>query len=206
MPNAHVRHLPPIAPPPPSSKANGPHAVAARSEPPRPASDPPPAGVASPAPRSGWFSPEIAITAQIADLERWALANISRDRQQTVRFWLLKGTAFIVAAGAAVAAALGQDRVAIGLSTLAALIIAVDAAWPVASFRNAHQRAVKDLRELENGVMLSWDKVRLAHPDPVSPARIGQALALLDQVQARREDIGKYLGASQVSPQVDRPA
>jgi hypothetical protein len=54
-------------------------------------------------------------------------------------------------------------------------------------------RAVHDLRELQNTLKLRWDKVRLAHPDPVAPQRVAHAMAMLDAVQAKREEIGKYL-------------
>jgi hypothetical protein len=82
--------------------------------------------------------------------------------------------------------------------------VAVDAAWPSGSFRNPHQRAVYDLRELQNTLKLRWDKVRLAHPDPGARERIAHALALLDSVQSKREEIGKYLGNAEPSPGVQR--
>jgi hypothetical protein len=152
----------------------------------------------------GAFAPESAIDDQIADLERWALGNLSRDRREKVRFWVLRGVAFLGAAGAAVAAGFAVGKVAIVLAGLAALAVAVDAAWPSGTFRNPHQRAVYDLRELQNTLKLRWDKVRLAHPDPTARERIAHALALLDSVQAKREEIGKYLGNAEPSPGVQR--
>ena len=134
----------------------------------------------------GRLSSETAIDARSRD-RTLAFANLHRAAA-TVRFWLLKGAAFIGAAVAAVAAALAAPRVAIGFATLAALCTAIDAAWPSSSFRNAHQRAVQDLRELQNNVKLKWDKVRLAHPDPTAPSRIAHALALLDHIQTKREE------------------
>jgi hypothetical protein len=67
-----------------------------------------------------------------------------------------------------------------------------------------HQRAVFDLRELQNTLKLRWDKVCLAHPDASAPQRTAHALALLDQLQAKREEIGKYLGSAEASPGVKR--
>jgi hypothetical protein len=154
--------------------------------------------------KPGAFSPEVAIDAQIGDLERWALANLQRDRQQLIRFWLLKGLAFIGSVVAVVLAALGHEWVVVGFGILSALCVAIDAAWPVSSFRNAHQRAVQDLRELENLLMLKWEKVKLAHPDPKATQRIAHALQLLDEIQAKREEIGKYLGSVEASPGVQR--
>ncbi len=152
----------------------------------------------------GNFAPDSAIDEQIADLERWALGNLARDRREKLRFWVLRGLSFLGAAGAAIAAGFGVGKLAIVLSGLAALAIAVDTAWPSGTFRNPHQRAVYDLRELQNTLKLRWDKVRLAHPDPTARERIAHALALLDSVQSKREEIGKYLGNSEPSPGVLR--
>jgi len=152
----------------------------------------------------GNFAPDSAIDEQIADLERWALGNLARDRREKLRFWVLRGLAFVGAAGAAVAAGFVLAKLAIVLAGVAGLAIAVDAAWPSGTFRNPHQRAVYDLRELQNTLKLRWDKVRLAHPDPMARERIAHALALLDSVQNKREEIGKYLGNSEPSPGVQR--
>ena len=46
--------------------------------------------------------------------------------------------------------------------------------------------------------------MRLAHQDPAAPQRTAHALALLDHVQAKREEIGKYLGSAEASPGVKR--
>jgi hypothetical protein len=150
------------------------------------------------------FSPERAIDEQIEELERWALANLRRDRGEKARFWTLRGVAFLGAAGAALAVGFSHPHAAIGACTLTALAIAVDSAWPGGAFKNPHQRAVHDLRELQNTIKLRWDKVRLAHGDPMAPQRIAHALALLDAVQAKREEIGKYLGSSEPSPGLSR--
>ncbi len=150
----------------------------------------------------GNFAPESAINDQIEDLERWALANLARDRREKLRFWVLRGLTFLAAAGAAVAAGFAVGKLAIVLAGVAALATAIDAAWPSGTFKNPHQRAVYDLRELQNTLKLRWDKVRLAHPDPAARERIAHALALLDSVQSKREEIGKYLGNAEPSPGV----
>jgi hypothetical protein len=193
-----VRPLPPLNPPP---KGSGTYSAVQGLR-----SEPPPEGEAinTEGLTPGAFAPQIAIDSQIADLERWALANVRSDRRQTLRFWALKGVAFVGAVVAAVLASLGHHQVVVVFASISALCVAIDAAWPSSSFRNAHARAVQDLRELENALKLKWDKVRLANPDPKAPARIAHALALLDEVQAKREEIGKYLGAAEASPDVQR--
>jgi hypothetical protein len=152
----------------------------------------------------GAFAPDDAIDAQIADLERWALANERRERNESVRFWILRGTAFVSAVLAAIAGPFEFHRAAIVLAGIAALFVAIDAAWPGASLRNPYRRAVYDLRSLQNTIRLKWDKVRLAYPNPNGARRVANALALLDAIQNKREDIGKYLGSAEASPGIQR--
>jgi len=154
--------------------------------------------------RPGSFAPETAINEQISDLERWVQANLVRSRNEKIRFWVLRGLAVSGALMAALMARRESPQVTILCSVLSALCVAIDAAWPSDSFRNVHQRAVFDLRELQNTLKLRWDKVCLAHPDPSAPARTAHALALLDQVQNKREEIGKYLGSAEASPGLER--
>ncbi len=154
--------------------------------------------------RPGSFAPETAIDEQISDLERWAEANLARDRKDKIRYWVLRGAAFSGASGAALSAGLIHPHATVVFGVLTALSVAIDSAWPSNSFRNVHRRAVYDLRELQNTLKLRWDKVRLAHPDSSAPQRTAHALALLDQIQSKREEIGKYLGSAEASPGIKR--
>jgi hypothetical protein len=221
-----TRPLPPLTPPPPRASSGSyaqidvaamesREARRANSDYPRTASGFAPAdpqarelregeGAAPEGFRPGSFAPETAIDEQIADLEHWAEANLNRDRKDKLRFWVLRGLAFLCAAGAATTSGLGQQKAGLVFGALAALCVAIDSAWPSDSFRNVHRRAVYDLRELQNTLKLRWDKVRLAHPDASAPQRTAHALALLDQVQSKREEIGKYLGSSEASPGIKR--
>jgi len=149
------------------------------------------------------FIPDQALGDQIDDLERWAEANARHDRRESIRFWALRGTAFLGAAAAAATAGYKIGWPAAVLAALSALAVAVDAAWAARTGRNPFRRALFEIRELENTVRLRWDKVRLAHPDPLASARTAHALALLDMIQARREEIGKYVGSVE-APAVQR--
>jgi hypothetical protein len=149
------------------------------------------------------FAPEKAIDEQIEDLEHWALVNLRQDKNEKIRYWLLRGLAFLGAAGAAVAAGLLATKAALVLAGLSALAVAIDSAWPTTS-KNPSLRAVHDLRELQNSLKLRWDKVRLAHPDPHAPQRVAHAMAMLDQVQAKREEIGKYLSSADPTQGITR--
>jgi len=150
----------------------------------------------------GAFSPDDAIDEQIADLERWAVANEKREHVESIRFWALRGTAFTSAVAAAICGAFDVGRVGVVLAGIAALFIAIDSAGPLSSLRNPYRRAVYDLRSLQGTIKLKWDKVRLAYPNPTGARRVANALALLDAVQAKREDIGRYLGSAEASPKV----
>ena len=149
------------------------------------------------------FTPEAAIDEQIADLEAWARANLADENRDLIRFWALRGSALLGAVGAAASGALLIPMGSVACGAVAAIAIAIDAAWPTSTDRKARRRAVHDLRELQHTLKLKWDKVRLAYPDPQTPKRIAHALALLDAVQAKREEIGKYLGDPR--PGVQRP-
>src|SRR5688572_11767198 len=50
------------------------------------------------------FAPDQALSDQIEDLERWAEANARHDRRESIRFWVLRGSAFLGAAAAAATA------------------------------------------------------------------------------------------------------
>ena len=194
----------PLPPPRPDSSASSRPDSGARTNPPPPPSLPdvkPPyeAGDEEQQFPPGAFSPDDAIDQQIADLERWAQANERQERSERARFWVLRGTAFVSAVLAAISAPLGFERAPMVLGGVSALFIAIDAAWPGSSLRNPHRRAVFDLRALQNTIRLRWDKVRLAYPNPTGSRRVANALALLDAIQVKREDIGRYLGSAEAS-------
>jgi len=148
------------------------------------------------------FSPEEAIDEQIAQLEAWAWANVRAERIDGLRFWGMRVLAFLGVVGAAVGAGMQQTELAVGSGVLAAFAIVVDTAWPATGDRIARRRAVHDLRELQHSLRLKWDKVRLCHPNPNAPKRVAHALVLLDQIHAKREEIGRYLG--EASPTVQQ--
>jgi hypothetical protein len=150
----------------------------------------------------GSFLPEQAIDEQLADLESWAAETVEMEQGETARFWLLRGTAFLSAVVAAAGGAIHIPNLSLAGGVLAALAVAIDAAWPTTTDRMARRRAIRELRELQNALKLKWDKVRLAFPDPNTPKRIAHALALLDGIHAKREEIGKYLGDA--APRVTR--
>ncbi len=139
-------------------------------------------------------APDKTIDDQIAELEAWAKLTVRVGRAENIRLWALRITSFFAAIGAAAAAAMSMTNEAIAFGCIAAFAIAIEAGWPSTGDRAARRRATHDLRELQHALKLRWDKVRLAHPNPLSPKRVAHALVLLDAISAKREEIGKYLG------------
>jgi len=191
---AQPAKLPPIATPPPRS---GP--VITEAPPPEAASSTGDSymGLIGPPPER--FSPEKAVSEQLQALDSWVRRN-ERDRTLVaLRFWLLKLPAFGGAVAASVCEAFGYGRVVIVLGAVAGLAIAVDCALGGPA-QSPYQRAIQEIRNLQNSVKLKWDKVRILHPDPKEPARLEAALAILDAIQVRRNEIAKYFASPQTSP------
>ena len=151
----------------------------------------------------GGFNAETAIDAQLAELERWAVANLRRDRQQLVRFWLLKGAAFIGASVAAVAAVARRyargDRVCHARCAvhgdrcgLALVVVSQRASASSAGPSRASEQRQTEVGQGSPGAPRIRPRRR----------RIAHASALLDHIQTKREEIGKYLGGAEANPDV----
>jgi hypothetical protein len=154
--------------------------------------------------RTRAFSAEHALNEQIDDLERWVEASLRRQRRVVLRFWALRVPAMLAALLAIGAGAFGLATVFAGLAAGVALLLAADAVWSAAASRSPLRRALYDLRELQNTVKLRWDRVRLAHPDAESSKRVAYALALLDSIQVKRDDVNRYLVGLVPSPSVGK--
>ena len=148
------------------------------------------------------FKPERALEDQISELESWARAIERLDRRELFRFWFLRGLGFVSAAGAVAGGAIRLADLALIAGAVAASAIAIEAAWPTSADRSARRRAIHDLRELQHTLKLKWDKVRLAYPKSQTARRIAHALTLLDMAQAKREEVGKFLG--EAAPRAER--
>jgi hypothetical protein len=137
----------------------------------------------------------------MVELERWAASSLHRVRLEAWRILLIRTLALASVLGAAVVAQRGQGVLGTALAALAALLVILDAAWPgLGSGRAVRQQAVHDLRELQNAMKLQWDRVRLTFGDPSDRRRIRHALALLDALRGRREQIGRRLCDISPSP------
>lgn len=95
------------------------------------------------------------LRAFVSELEQWATSNAQDARRDTIRFWSLKIPAVLSSASAGALALAHLNGVAV-LATAASACILIEAVNPGGQLRNAHLRAVHDLRELEHHVMNEW--------------------------------------------------
>src|SRR5215471_16359136 len=186
--------LPPLAVPPPRSSP-----ASSENPPPEAALGPPESYLGLIGAGNDRFSPEKAVTEQIVSLDGWVRRNERDRRKVALRFWLLKLPAFTGAVAASVLEAFGYGREVIVIGAVVAFAIAIDSALTGPS-QTPYQRAIQDIRNLQNSVKLKWDKVRILHPDPKDNARLEAALAILDAIQVRRNEISKYFASPQTSP------
>jgi hypothetical protein len=191
---AQAAKLPPVVVPPPRSAAGASDNATADTT-----AGPPESYLSLIGSPSERFSPERALAEQLATLDSWARRN-ERDRLLvSLRFWLLKLPAFVGAAASSVLQAFGFGREVIVLGALVAMAIAIDASLSGPT-QSAYHRAIQEIRNLQNSVKLKWDKVRILHPDPKDAARTEAALAILDAIQVRRNEIAKLFASPQTSP------
>jgi len=204
------------APPPPWAKAPtstpSPPAVsspAVSSPAPAPALSPAVAPVAtqeaSASPPQLSSVPERTLSDQMDDLERWALNVQRRIRLEQWRAVLVRTCALASVLGAAMTVHYGRSTLAALLAAVCALLIVVETAWPgLSSGRSVRRQVVNDLRELQHGAKLQWERIRLTHADPTGHERVKYAVALLQAVRTRREQIARRLVDIEPSPPIGK--
>jgi hypothetical protein len=192
--------VPPLNPPPPIRDRDVPTGpLPAPTPPPPPIRDrDSPIALIPPTPAPESVAASRAIADQLAGLERWASANRRHATRTAVRFWLLKAVAGGGAIAASVAASFGWMPWVAALTALVVLAVAIDSASS-APPNFAHEMAFADIRHLQNSVKLSWDKVCVSRPDPQDPARQLAAIAILDEIQAKREQIRRYMASPEAA-------
>lgn len=152
-------------------------------------------------------APERTLWGQMDDLERWASSSLQRVRLEAWRIVLVRVLALASVLGAGVMADRGQAVLGTALAAGSALLVILDTAWPgLGSGRSVRQQAVHDLRELQNAAKIQWDRVRLTFRDPSDRKRVRHAMALLDALRSRREQIGRRLCDMAPSPPLGRGA
>lgn len=163
---------PPFAPPAPAPPVTPRPASAPRPMAPPPVAAPPPPLDIVP----GWTPPDTPTGAAgdavrdavgdaamprplqqwLEELETWARANAADARRDSWRFWALKIPAIASSGAATLLGTQGFHGATAGLAALATVCVLVDGVNPGGALRNAHLRAVHDLRALENEVLAEW--------------------------------------------------
>jgi hypothetical protein len=92
----------------------------------------------------------------ISELEDWARLNQSDARHDTIRFWVLKVPAILSSASAGILAINHLETAAAILAAIATTCILIDGVNPGGQLRNAHVRAVHDLRTLQHQLVNDW--------------------------------------------------
>jgi hypothetical protein len=134
------------------------------------------------------------LRAFVTELEQWAASNAQDARHDTLRFWSLKIPAGLSSASASVLALAHLNGIAAVLGTVATACILIDAVNPGGQLRNAHLRAVHDLRDLEHHVVNEWRVADLrGKGDNLSAAEI------LQSAQKARDKVAADLRGAETS-------
>jgi hypothetical protein len=96
------------------------------------------------------------LRAFVSELEEWATLNAQDVKNDTFRFWAFKLPAVLSSACAGVLAVTHFNTLAAVLAALASASILIDAVNPGGQLRNAHLRAVHDLRSLQHRIVTDW--------------------------------------------------
>jgi hypothetical protein len=92
----------------------------------------------------------------VSEIEEWAALNARDARKDTFRFWALKLPAVLSSATAGILAVGHFETIAAVLAAIASACILIDGVNPGGQLRNAHLRAVHDLRSLQHQVVNEW--------------------------------------------------
>jgi len=192
MPNG----APPRPPSPPKAVAPSAPAAAAPSVPLAPTAAAPsaPAAAAPPALPTATVPLPPDLRDFVVELEQWAAANAKDARRDALRFWSLKIPAVLSSASAGVLALWHLSGVAAALAAAASACVLIDAVNPGGQLRNAHLRAVHDLRDLEHHVVNEWRIGALK-------GKSGNHLAaeILESAQKARDKIAADLRVAETS-------
>lgn len=97
-----------------------------------------------------------SLAAFVADLEVWAKGNARDARFESVRFWALKLPAIFGSISTGIFGYAGWELASLIVGGAVAGCVAIDVLNPSSKLRNAHLRAVHDLRNLEHELLAGW--------------------------------------------------
>jgi hypothetical protein len=92
----------------------------------------------------------------LQELEMWAQLNQRDLRGDTLAYWLLKVPAILASACSGILTASDVAILPGVLAALASACVLIDAFQPRGQLRNAHLRAIYDIRSLEHQIVSRW--------------------------------------------------
>jgi hypothetical protein len=134
------------------------------------------------------------LQAYVQKLEVWALQNQADARQDTIRFWALKLPAILFSAASSILILLKLEVVAAIAAAVATICVLIDGVNPGGMLRNAHLKAVHELRSLQHEVVAQW-QVGSLRGEPASEL----AASILSSGQATWARIGADLRAAETA-------
>lgn len=96
------------------------------------------------------------LSAQLDDLEKWAIYNKRDARNDLVAFWFLKIPAILSSASAGILAHYSLATVSMFAGAIASVCVIVDGIHPRGMLRNTHLRAYHDIRFLASTMAIKW--------------------------------------------------
>ena len=94
--------------------------------------------------------------ALLSELEEWATLNRRDALRDSFRFWILKLPAVLSSVSSGILAIAHIEMIAAILAATASACVLIDAVHPGGQLRNAHLRAVHDLRNLQQKIVNEW--------------------------------------------------
>jgi len=171
-----------------ASAAASAQAAAAASAP--AAAEGPRAGAAEELPLGAPLEMPVEMLQYIQQLEIWALANKRDAKQDTIKFWSFKAPAIVAAS---VSGILGSFHnlnpiVPILIGVIGSACVAFDGIVHPGKMRGFHNRALHDLRTLENSIEIEWNISKLRHTNSDE-----LAAKILETAEVKRLEIAAYL-------------
>jgi len=130
------------------------------------------------------------LKAQINQLEKWAADNLAESKTDRVMFWVLKLPAIFASASAGLLAHFQMPTASLLVGFGASFCVLIDSITHFGTLRNAHRRAVHDIRKLTNGMIDNWQSKR-----PLGPGANGDSVAqkIITDAKKEKDRIADYL-------------
>ena len=143
------------------------------------------------------FPPQLARV--VGEIEAWASANAKDARRDRVAYWALKTPAIVSSALSGVLVLKGWQLTAVILAGIATVCVLIDGLQPRGALRNAHWRAVHELRGLSQSIRFQWDEAVLRRQarDDLAADILRDSRTRIQQIGAALQEAESLLGANE---------